>query len=80
MIDLRDMNKIEIDAAAENRLGRAPAPPPARSPRRCRQHGLILGFGDTASVGVGGITLGGGVGYLVRKLGLTIDSSSPPNW
>jgi FAD/FMN-containing dehydrogenase len=37
-------------------------------------HGLATGFGDTASVGIGGITLGGGVGFLVRKLGLTIDS------
>ena len=37
-------------------------------------HGLAIGFGDTGSVGVGGITLGGGVGYLVRKYGLTIDS------
>jgi FAD/FMN-containing dehydrogenase len=35
--------------------------------------GLATGFGDTASVGIGGITLGGGVGYLVRKFGLTID-------
>jgi len=37
-------------------------------------HGLSAGFGDTGSVGIGGITLGGGVGYLVRKHGLTIDS------
>lgn len=37
-------------------------------------HGLVVGFGDTASVGLGGITLGGGVGYLVRKHGLTLDS------
>jgi FAD/FMN-containing dehydrogenase len=37
-------------------------------------HGLTTGFGDTASVGLGGITLGGGVGYLVRKHGLTIDN------
>jgi len=37
-------------------------------------HGLATGFGDTASVGVGGITLGGGIGYLCRKHGLTIDS------
>ncbi len=37
-------------------------------------HGLATGFGDTGSVGIGGITLGGGIGYLTRKLGLTIDS------
>ena len=38
------------------------------------EHGLVVGFGDTASVGIGGITSGGGIGYLVRKLGLTIDN------
>ena len=37
-------------------------------------HGLVTGFGDTASVGVSGLTLGGGVGYLVRRHGLTADS------
>src|SRR5215213_1670019 len=37
------------------------------------EHGLATGFGDTATVGIGGITLGGGVGFLVRKHGLTID-------
>jgi FAD binding domain len=37
-------------------------------------YGLATGFGDTASVGIGGLTLGGGIGYLVRKHGLTIDS------
>jgi FAD/FMN-containing dehydrogenase len=37
-------------------------------------YGLGTGFGDTASVGIGGITLGGGIGYLVRKHGLTIDN------
>jgi FAD/FMN-containing dehydrogenase len=36
-------------------------------------HGLATGFGDTGSVGIGGLTLGGGIGFLVRKHGLTID-------
>ena len=31
-------------------------------------------FGDTGSVGVAGIMLGGGIGWLVRKHGMTIDS------
>jgi hypothetical protein len=35
---------------------------------------MQAGFGDTASVGIGGLTLGGGVGYLVSKHGLTIDN------
>ncbi len=38
------------------------------------EYGLATGFGDTGSVGLGGLTLGGGVGYLVRKHGLTIDN------
>src|SRR5262249_12521771 len=36
--------------------------------------GLVVGFGDTSSVGIGGRTGGGGIGYLVRKGGLTIDN------
>lgn len=36
-------------------------------------YGLATGFGDSGGVGIGGITLGGGVGFLVRKHGLTID-------
>ena len=37
------------------------------------RHGLTTGFGDTGSVGIAGLTLGGGIGWLVRKHGLTID-------
>jgi FAD/FMN-containing dehydrogenase len=38
------------------------------------EHGLATGFGDSGSVGIAGITLGGGVGFLSRKHGLTVDS------
>jgi FAD/FMN-containing dehydrogenase len=36
--------------------------------------GLALTSGDTKSVGVGGLTLGGGVGWFVRQYGLAFDS------
>ncbi|MGE5124400.1 MAG: FAD-binding oxidoreductase, partial [Acidobacteriaceae bacterium] len=38
------------------------------------RYGLATGFGDTGTVGIGGLTLGGGIGYLSRKHGLTIDN------
>jgi FAD/FMN-containing dehydrogenase len=37
-------------------------------------HGLATGFGDAGSVGLGGLTVGGGIGLLARKHGLTIDN------
>jgi FAD/FMN-containing dehydrogenase len=42
--------------------------------RTLAPHGLAVGFGDTGSVGIGGITLGGGIGFLSRLHGLTIDN------
>ena len=38
------------------------------------QAGLALTSGDTASVGVGGLTLAGGIGWMVRRYGLAIDT------
>ncbi len=73
VIDVRDLNRIEIDV--EGRTAWAGAGMTAGEVTRAvEQHGLIVGFGDSASVGIAGLTLGGGIGYLVRKHGLTIDS------
>jgi FAD/FMN-containing dehydrogenase len=37
-------------------------------------HGLAISSGDTKAVGVGGLTLSGGIGWKVRKYGLALDS------
>ena len=73
VIDLRELKQLEIDTA--NRSAWADAGLTAiEVTRALSEQGLAVGFGDTGSVGIGGITTGGGVGYLYRKHGLTIDS------
>ena len=37
-------------------------------------HGLAISSGDTKSVGAGGLTLTGGIGWMVRKHGLALDN------
>lgn len=73
VLDLKDLRRLEIDpigrtAWAETGLTAGEYTTAAAA------HALATGFGDTGSVGIGGITLGGGIGYLVRKHGLTIDN------
>ena len=72
MLDLAGLAALEIDAGS--RVVRAAGGLTAGEvTAAAAPHGLAVGFGDTGSVGIGGLTLGGGVGYLVRKHGLTID-------
>lgn len=42
--------------------------------KKLGEHNLAISSGDTKSVGVGGLTLGGGIGWMVRKYGLALDS------
>jgi FAD/FMN-containing dehydrogenase len=72
VLDLSDMRALEFDL--ERRTAWAGTGLTAGEYATAADaHGLVTGFGDTGSVGIGGLTLGGGVGYLVRKYGLTID-------
>ncbi len=73
VLDLSDMRALEIDP--ERRTAWAQTGLTAgQYTIAAAAYGLATGFGDTGSVGIGGITLGGGVGYLVRKYGMTIDN------
>jgi FAD/FMN-containing dehydrogenase len=73
VLDLSAMKAIQIDT--ETRMAWVETGLTAGEVTRALgPHGFAIPFGDSASVGVGGLTLGGGVGYLVRKHGLTIDS------
>ncbi|HEU4784249.1 MAG TPA: FAD-binding oxidoreductase [Ktedonobacterales bacterium] len=72
VLDLSLMNAIEIDT--ERRTARLEAGLTwGEVAAALHPHGLGLTAGDTASVGVGGLTLGGGIGWFARKYGLTID-------
>jgi hypothetical protein len=73
VLDVRGLRELEIDAAARTAwVGSGLTAGEVTA--ALAEHGLAIGFGDTGTVGVGGLTLGGGVGYLVRRFGLTIDS------
>jgi FAD/FMN-containing dehydrogenase len=73
VIDLRDMRAISVDPVAKTAWAETGLTAYEVS-HAASEHGLAIGFGDTGTVGIGGITTGGGIGYLVRKHGLTIDN------
>lgn len=73
VVDLSRLKAVTIDA------GTARAKVQAGATSRdlmvpAHAYGLAVSTGDTGSVGLGGLITGGGIGYMVRKHGLTIDS------
>jgi len=73
VLDLSAMRALELDTEARTAWAE-PGLTAGEYTTAAAARGLATGFGDTGSVGIGGITLAGGVGYLLRKHGLTIDN------
>jgi FAD/FMN-containing dehydrogenase len=71
-LDLSSMHALDVDVEGRTAWAESGLTAGAYT-TAVAEHGLATGFGDTGSVGIGGITLSGGVGLLVRAHGLTID-------
>jgi hypothetical protein len=73
MIDLSPMREIQVDR--NKRLVRAQAGVLlAGLDAQCQAAGLVTPLGTAADTGIAGLTLGGGQGRLMRKLGLSCDN------
>jgi FAD/FMN-containing dehydrogenase len=74
VIDLSYLCDVEILDRATRRVSIGAGATWGAVADALQPHGLGLTAGDTREVGVGGLTLGGGIGWLVRRHGLAIDS------
>jgi FAD/FMN-containing dehydrogenase len=73
VIDLSMMKGIEINAASHTATAQ-PGLTWGEFDKATQASGLATTGGLVSTTGIGGFTLGGGVGWLMRKYGLTIDN------
>ena len=73
LLDLRDMNGVWVDV--ENKVVRCQGGATwGQVDRETQQFGLVVPGGVVSTTGVAGLTLGGGIGWLHRKWGLSCDN------
>lgn len=72
VIDLGALKAIDLDPLTR-RVRLQPGLTWGEVAAALHDHGLAITAGDVATVGVGGLTQGGGIGWFVRKYGLAID-------
>jgi len=73
MIDLSPLHHVEVDA--ENRIARAGGGATWKQfDAACQRHGLVTPGGVVGTTGIGGLTLGGGIGHLLGRFGLSCDT------
>ena len=73
VIDLVEMKGVRVDPA-ERTVRVGPGCTSGDVDHATHAFGLAVPFGIVSTTGVAGLTLGGGIGYLSRKHGLTIDN------
>ncbi len=73
VMDLSTMTKVLIDAE-DQRAFAEPGALLSQFDEEAQKYGLATPLGVNSTTGIAGLTLGGGVGWITRKYGLTIDN------
>lgn len=73
LIDLSPMTSVRVDPESR-RIRAGGGALWSHVDREAQAFGLAVTGGIVTHTGIGGLTLGGGIGHLMRKLGLTIDN------